>query len=415
MRILVYPHDLGIGGSQLNAVEIASEVGRLGHEVVVYGRPGPLIDHIADLGLELIVSPPPSRRPSRAVVDHLGRIIDQRRIDVAHGYEWPPGLESYWACRQRPATTAVTTVMSMAVAPFLPRSMPVVVGTEQIAASEDARGRKLVSVIEPPVDIGANRPSASVEARDELCARWGLRPDRPIVVAVTRLARQLKLEGLLTAIDTIVHLHPDRPAQLLVVGDGEARCEVEERARWANEALGCHAVVLTGELADPRPAYDAADICLAMGGSALRSMAFAKPLIVQGEAGFFRLLTPETLPEFLWTGWYGHGTTTGNPVGELAILLRGLLRDPVRRLELGSFGRSVVEDRFSLAAAGRRQVEVYESAVEGRGGVRRLPDELASGASFARYQLTRRARRLLGVRAADDFNARPVARDGKPR
>ena len=49
MRILVYPHDLGIGGSQLNAIELAAAVQRLGHEVIVYGRPGPRTRHIGEL------------------------------------------------------------------------------------------------------------------------------------------------------------------------------------------------------------------------------------------------------------------------------------------------------------------------------------------------------------------------------
>ncbi len=37
MRILVYPHDLGIGGSQINAIEMAERVQRSGHEVIVFG------------------------------------------------------------------------------------------------------------------------------------------------------------------------------------------------------------------------------------------------------------------------------------------------------------------------------------------------------------------------------------------
>ena len=44
-----------------------------------------------------------------------------------------------------------------------------------------------------------------------------------------------------------------------------------------------------------------------MGGSALRSLAFSKPLVVQGESGFWQLLTEATVDDFLWTGWYGVG------------------------------------------------------------------------------------------------------------
>ena len=43
MKVLVYPHTMGIGGSQLNAVEIAGAVRDRGHDVTVVSRPGPLM------------------------------------------------------------------------------------------------------------------------------------------------------------------------------------------------------------------------------------------------------------------------------------------------------------------------------------------------------------------------------------
>lgn len=414
MKILVYPHDLGIGGSQLNAIEIGHEVSLLGHEVIVYGAPGPLTSRIAQLGLEFVESPDPGRRPTPEVVRDLAGLIDTRGIDIAHGYEWPPGLECYLACKGHRKARAVTTVMSMAVAPFLPHSMPVVVGTEQIAEVERAGGRHLVSVIEPPVDIEANRPGAA-PGLGAFREQWDL-DDRPTIVCVTRLARQLKLEGLLTAIDAVEALHLDVAARLVIVGDGEARPEVEERANQVNRTLGYHAVVLTGEMSDPRPAYDLADVCIGMGGSALRSMAFAKPLIVQGEGGFFRLLTPETLPTFMWTGWYGHGTEAADPVRNLQHLLFELLGDRQRSRQLGQFGRTTIEDRFSLDSAAKRQIEIYESVL------RRHPraqgtvlSDIASTARFARYHADKRKKRILGLRASDDFNAAPVARNGPVR
>ncbi len=92
MRILVYPHDLGIGGSQINAIELAERVQRAGHEVIVYGTPGPLVDRIDELGLEFVAAPEPGRRPDRRIVRQLGQLAVERNIDVLHGYEWPPAV-----------------------------------------------------------------------------------------------------------------------------------------------------------------------------------------------------------------------------------------------------------------------------------------------------------------------------------
>jgi glycosyltransferase involved in cell wall biosynthesis len=400
VKIVVYPHDLGMGGSQLNAIELAARTRDLGHDVIVYGRPGALVAKVHELALPFVEAPEPAVRPSPAVVRDLARLVREQGVDVLHGYEWPPGLECHLAAR-RADITAVTTVMSMAVAPFLPRTAPLVVGTEQIADTERRTGRRSVWVLEPPVDLESNRPGIAGPVP-------GVPPDgRPTIVVVSRLAPELKLEGILTAIDAVDAVNRVRPARLVVVGDGSARDQVAGRATAVNRRHGAGTVVLTGELFDPRPAYDVADVAIGMGGSALRAMAFAKPLVVQGEQGFFRLLTPESAPEFLWQGWYGRGGPA-DPVTELARLLVRLLAESGERDRLGAFGRALVEDRFSLALAASRQVEVYEAAVAApRRGA--LLDEIASAGRFAQVRLGRRLRRLRGGVAMDDFNARPLA------
>jgi len=46
MKILVLPNEVGLGGSQLNAIELGAAVRDLGHEVVVLGEPGVLVERI---------------------------------------------------------------------------------------------------------------------------------------------------------------------------------------------------------------------------------------------------------------------------------------------------------------------------------------------------------------------------------
>src|ERR1700680_2468459 len=82
---------------------------------------------------------------------------------------------------------------------------------------------------------------------------------------------------------------------------------MEETTPAANARAGRKVAVLTGELQDPRSAYAAANVVLGMGGSALRGMAFGKPLIVQGERGFWELVTLESTLTFLRPGWEGGG------------------------------------------------------------------------------------------------------------
>ena len=60
VRVLIYPHDLAIGGSQLNAIELASALAERGHEMVIFGRPGPLVERVRDFGMEFVETPIPA-------------------------------------------------------------------------------------------------------------------------------------------------------------------------------------------------------------------------------------------------------------------------------------------------------------------------------------------------------------------
>ena len=406
MRILDFPHDLAIGGSQLNAIELAAAVQRLGHEVLVFGRPGPLNQRIEELGLEFVPSPEPHRRPTPSVVTALVRLARERKIDIIHGYEWPPALESLIASRRSSGTAAVATVMSMAVAPFIPKSMPILVGTQEILKAEQEFGRTVAALLEPPVDLDANNPSLDV-AEEDFRATWGLEPGAYTVVLVSRLAKELKLEGILAAIDCVGLLSQELRIQLVIAGDGPTRRLVEDRARTVNEASGRQVIMLVGELEDPRAAYAVADVALGMGGSALRALAFAKPLIVQGENGFWELLTPDSLPLFLEQGWYGVGPGAQGGAERLAQLLRGLLPDEPRRESLGSFGLSTVRERFSLTRGALVLENFYSQAIEAAGEVTIIQDAEAL-ARFVGHILATKLRRSLGPTPADDFNSRPV-------
>ncbi|GAB3911533.1 hypothetical protein GCM10029964_117680 [Kibdelosporangium lantanae] len=124
MRILVYPHAMEIGGSQLNAVQLAGAVRDRGHEVIVFSEPGPLVEKVTALGLEHIEIPLNRRRPSPDILRKLTWTVQQRQIDVVHGYEWPPVIEGVFGPGLRLRTPVVGTVMSMSVVPFFPGPCP---------------------------------------------------------------------------------------------------------------------------------------------------------------------------------------------------------------------------------------------------------------------------------------------------
>jgi glycosyltransferase involved in cell wall biosynthesis len=406
MKVLIYPHSMEMGGSQLNAIQVAGAIRDRGHEVIVVSEPGPLVPRVMKMGFEHIEIPLHRARPSPTVTHMLNDVVSRRAVDVVHGHEWPSIMEAHFGVDLPGKAAVVGTVMSMSVARFLPHSVPLTVGTEMICRAAIAAGHKHVTLLEPPIDTLADHPSA--DGADFRVAH-GIEPDKVLIAMICRLVPDLKLEGLLSACEAIGEMAlAGKPVQLMVIGDGPARTQVAACAAKVNAVVGGRAIVLAGEMADPRPGYAAADIIIGQGGSALRGMAFGKALVVIGEDGFSELLTPESAATFLRQGWYGLGAgSRGAGIPALRSALEPVLSSPVLRRELGLFGRRLVEQRFGLAQAAKTVEDTYLWALRNKVSTgRRLAEASLCAAGLAGYKLQRRYRRWTGTASTDDGNER---------
>jgi len=373
MRLLVYPHDLSIGGSQINAIDLAAGVADAGHDVVVYGIPGPLVDYIEQRGLRFLPARRLRYRPAPSRIAQLAIIARRERLDLIHAYEWPPCLDAYYGAGLILGLPVLCTVLGMTVMPYVPASVPLIMGTADLG--DEARGvqRGNVWVLEPPIDVTRDHPEidGSVFRRTHNVTKGEL-----LVVSVSRLAVDLKLDALVRAIDAADLLAGRYPLRVLLVGGGPAHDALMERAMAVNQRWGREVVTLTGPEFDPREAYAAADVVVGMGSSALRALAIGRPVVVQGEDAFSAVFEPETLDLFLRQGFYGMADgATG--AYRLADQLDGLLADPVLRETLGRFGRQVVTERFSLERAVSKQIDIYEQVLRNP-PVRHIPDAIRS-------------------------------------
>jgi glycosyltransferase involved in cell wall biosynthesis len=396
VKVLVYPPTLELGGSQLNAIDLAAALAGRGHEVaVVASRPGPLAELLAAKGLRLLsLDLPGMRRPALRAALALARVVRREKPDLVHAYEAPTTLEAFFAARLALRVPVVSTILSMSVPARLPRSIPLVVGTRALEEQAGRAGHRSVFLIEPPVDTGHDRP----DAEDAFLRQHGLDDDQLRIVAVSRMERQLKLEGLERLIAAAEILAGELPVRLVMVGGGAMLPLLRQRAEEANGRLGRPAIVLTGPLADPRPAYAAADVVVGMGGSILRGMAFAKPAVVLGEGGFSEPVTPETVQRFLVEGFYSVGDGDLGPE-RLCGQLRELLADRERWPRLGAFGRDLVRERFDISVAAATLEGIYQGATGSRRPSRSRAQLAEAGRTLAWIGGFKAKQRLLRWRA----------------
>lgn len=388
MRTLVSVHSFEIGGSQLVAINLAAAMKERGHDVLILGPPGPLASFAAARGLKVIEQPrPEGRRPSLRGAWRLRQAVQRHGADLVHAYSHSVGLEAFFGPYLIDGIPLICSERGQVVPRPFPRFIPLIVAHKPLAEEARRSGYRDVSLMRPLVDTESNRPGV-VDAA-EFRTQHSLDNGRTNVVLVSRLARQVKLDGLRLAIDATASLAGTVPLRLIIVGGGEARGELLDRAKAVNERIGEAVVVLVGPMLDPRGAYAAADVVMGMQGSLLRGMAFEKPAIVLGERGFSATVTPDSAHGFLEQGFYGLGDgSTG--VSQLRQQLIELLGDPARRRELGRFSRQVVCANASVNAAAGQLDRVYREARQRRAPV---PRRVAQGMLFSVRVVARRLMR----------------------
>jgi glycosyltransferase involved in cell wall biosynthesis len=415
-RILVALHQLELGGSQLNGLDLAAAMRDRGHDVTlfapVHGEPGPVAGLARDAGLDLELADEARRVPARLapvrrpVARRLADVVSARRIELVHAYEYPLGLDAFYGPHLRLGTPLAYTIYGMDVPRWLPRYPPMVVGTRELSDRTAAFRDRPAVLIEPPVNTEVDDPAA-VDA-EAFRAEHDIAGDDTLLVVVSRLEPEMKAEAIERAMWAVRALAGETGRlRLVVAGDGPSYRPLAATARTVNAALGYPAVTLTGMLKDPRPAYAAADIALGMGGSALRAMAFGKPLVVLGTRGFARPFTPATAEGFFRAGFYGVGPLNGDgagatdPHGLAGHLRRLLAAAPLERRALGTLCRDVVLERYSLRAAAARLEAVYADALAIRPPRRRRIAEAArtlayrTGSELVPERAKTRIRRVL--------------------
>jgi glycosyltransferase involved in cell wall biosynthesis len=319
-------------------------------------------------------------------------MADRLNVDLVHVYGmWGAARPTYWGPARFGRLPWVETVYEMSVTPVVLRHMPLIVGTGYLVDELADRPARTI-LVSPPVDLAADAPGMA--DAESFRREHGL-GDGVLLGIVSRLDSRLKAVAIEVALESMRHL-ADTGATLFVVGGGDAEEKLRGVADAVNAAVGRPAVRLLGPMSDPRAAYSAADVMLGMGGSAARSLAWGKPLIVHGEAGFSQLFDEHTAPALARSSYWSP-ERPADPVGDLVRIARPILADERRREELGEFGRHFATERFGLEAMSDRMAEFYAAAV-GEYGFRQWSADLPRE---GRRLFEKVGRRLPGARVKD--------------
>lgn len=391
MKVLVFAHQLELGGTQTNAIELTAALRDAhGFEVVLFATPGPMVEVARQLGLRYLPAPDPLIHPSPGRMLALASAVRRERPDLIHVWDWWQCIDVYFGQHLLRGIPLVVTDMNMTLTSMLPKTPLTTFGLPDLVSQARAAGWREAELLLPPVDVRLNAPGA-VDA-STFRKQCDIKDGELVIVTVSRLAPFLKGESLRRTIAAVRILGRELPVRLVLVGDGVARAELEQLAAEANAELARPVVMLAGPMQDPRPAYEAADILVGMGGSALRGMAFGKPVVIVGEQGFSNILNEETADWFYTNGIFGQGD--GDPDNSVLVSrLRRLAESASERAALGGFARQFVMQNFSVETIGNQLAGYCRKAVSQK---RRAGPAALDGARL--FAVWARERRLLSYR-----------------
>jgi glycosyltransferase involved in cell wall biosynthesis len=264
-----------------------------------------------------------------------------RRVYSVHGL---PHVTAYGA-RRRVLSLAETATCHLAQR-VLPVSASVEAELVFAGLSPRAKLRRIGRGSADGVDASRFRPAP--ELGHAFRRRLGIAERAPVLLFVGRLHREKGIADLISAFDSVVRALPD--AELVLVGerdpsDPAPSAELRSRPR----------VHLLGELADPRPAYAAADVLVlpsfreGLPTVVLEAAAMALPTVAYRSLG---------IVDAVEDGVTGRLVPLRD-VSALATACQEVLLSPARRGEMGLAGRAFVLEQFDPARVRAGVLDVY--------------------------------------------------------
>lgn len=371
IRVVYVIDNMGIGGTELNAVRTAERLDRQHFElqVVCLKGDGPLTQRYRDLGVPVVnLGLRSFYGPSMLTTGiRFVRFLRRTKPDVVHAHDVYSNIfVTVWA-RLAGARSVIASRRWWHSLPnrklqlgnrfAFARADVVLANSGQVARSvaEEARvPQSRIATITNFVDEAAFQAMTS-EERASLRSSWNVPPHAIVIGCVARLVPVKNHQMLLRAFAKLREAVPD--LHLVLIGDGSARSSLEQLALELGVADGVH---FTGELRDGANHHRALDIsvlCSASEGfpnTLVEAMAAGRPVVATAVGGS---------SDAVVDGETGFLVPSGD-VDALTASLHGLVRDPALRSTFGMRGQERARLVYHEDRVLKSVEELYERLAE---------------------------------------------------
>ncbi|MDE6108373.1 MAG: glycosyltransferase, partial [Oscillospiraceae bacterium] len=313
MKILMATNGLDIGGAETHVVELAKELKRRGHDIVVVSAGGVYVKELEGAGIRHIKAPLNSRTLGPMVQSYrvLKKAIREEKPDVVHAHARIPGFLCGLLHKGNNfafVTSAHWVFASEGMVRYLTNW-----GQKTIAVSEDIKQYLKENYGVPGEDVTVTINGIDTDRFAPEISGQSVKEEFGIPEGVTVLSHVSRMDdSRALAARYLIDLAPALCEQvkgltLLLVGGGDVLEELKVKAEEQNRKIGRRAIIMTGARSDINSLVAAGDIFVGVSRAALEAMSAAKPTLVAGNEGYLGIFGPDKLERAIETNFCCRG------------------------------------------------------------------------------------------------------------
>ena len=372
MKILMALNGLDIGGAETHVVELAKEIVRRGHHVVMVSSGGVYQKEIEDFGIKHYTVTLTSRSPvdifsSKA---KLKNIIKKEKPDIVHSHARIPGFLLDMVHKELKSFVYVTTAHWTFDTSYMVKKLTRW-GEKTLAVSDDLKKYLLKNYPEVKEKniyisingIDGNKFSKNVDG-SRVEREFNLTPDAKKIVYVSRLnpAVCAPAYGLIEKIKKLDNAIPG--IEVIIVGGGDCYEDMCKKAEMANATLGRRAIIMAGPRTDINEIHANADVSVGVSRAILEPMIMEKKCVVVGQEGYIGILDEDKLDTAIKCNFTCRGCDKldNEIMTDDIIKLLNMNEDEAKQVT--DYGKWVVEQYYSVKKMADDNLKMYYDAIK---------------------------------------------------
>ena len=369
MNILMSLMQLDIGGAETHVVELAKELKRRGHKIVITSNGGAYVEELEKNGIKHYLVPLQNKKPQNVAkaFSLLKKIIIDEKIDVVHSHARIPSF-ILGRIKKKMNFPFVTTAHGTFSTKY---GLKYITdwGDKTLAVSDDIKKYLMdnYGIKEEDITITVNgiddkKFSPDVEKTDAM-REFSLEDTDNTLVYVSRLDAScdhiayMLIESVKRLSDIVENL------KCIIVGDGDDFENVKKLADEANDDIGKNVIIMAGARTDVNKVIAPAKLFVGVSRAALEAMSCGKPAIIAGTMGYIGLFDETKIDEGLYTNFCCRGleeATTDLLAQDIGYFF-GLWEEEQKKL--GEYSRQTVLSHYSVKRMADDAEKVYKEVM----------------------------------------------------